>query len=212
MDEPFYGAYLFKTQKNHPLRNQIIRDMNTNYDEIAKTCSKSDFHGKILYQKQMAQHITPELNLKFLDGMHNIFLIRKPEYVVRSFNEKVEEFDLEDIGVKQQFRLFQYLLAKTGQTPFVFSSSDLLNDPEKVLSQICKRVGIKFTDKMLSWPEGPHPDDGIWGKIWYHNTNKSTCFMREKQKEIFLTGYQKLIVKKAYPYYEKLYSFRKNSS
>ena len=29
MDEPFYGAYLFKTQKNHPLRNQIIRDMNT---------------------------------------------------------------------------------------------------------------------------------------------------------------------------------------
>ena len=209
MDEPFYGAYLFKTRKCHPLRDEIIKTMSTNYNEIARLCSESNFSGKILYQKQMAHHICPELDLRFLDKVHNIFLIREPEYVVRSFNEQVESFKLEDIGIMQQLRIFEYLLEKTGTTPFVFSASDLLTDPEETLRKICKHVGIKFSEKMLSWPEGPHPDDGIWGKIWYHNTNKSTSFIFRHPRKVNLTNYQKLIVDQAYPYYQKLDSFRR---
>ncbi len=207
LDEPFYGAYLLKTKKQHPLRNEILQAMNTDYNEIAKICSSSKFESDILYQKQMAHHIPPEMNLEFLDKIHNIFLIRKPEYVVKSFNEKIESFDLEDIGVGQQYQLFEYLKKKKGEVPFVFSSSDLLKDPEKILIQICKNVGIRFTEKMLSWPEGPHPDDGIWGKIWYNNTVKSTRFISENKEDVFLTDYQKSIVEKAYPYYKKLESY-----
>ena len=65
MDEPFYGAYLFKTRKYHPLRDEIIKNMSTNYNEIAKRCSESNFLEKILYQKQMAHHILSEIDLKF---------------------------------------------------------------------------------------------------------------------------------------------------
>ena len=209
MDEPFYGAYLFKTRKCHPLRDEIIKNMSTNYNEIAKRCSESNFSEKILYQKQMAHHLCSELDLKFLDRVHNIFLIREPEYVVRSFNEKVENFGLEDIGIKQQLRIFEYLLEKTGRAPFVFSSSDLLAKPEETLRKICKHAGIKFSKKMLSWPKGPHPDDGIWGKIWYHNTNKSTSFISGNSRKVNLTVYQKSIVDQAYPYYQKLDTFRR---
>ena len=209
MDEPFYGAYLFKTGKCHPLRDAIIETMSTNYNEIARACSESNFSGQILYQKQMAHHICPELDLRFLDNVHNIFLIREPEYVVRSFNEKVESFGLEDIGIKQQLRIFEYLSDKTGRAPFVFSSSDLLAKPEEILRKICKHAEIKFSEKMLSWPEGPHPDDGIWGQIWYHNTNKGTSFISGNSRKVNLTVYQKLIVDQAYPYYQKLDAFRR---
>ena len=62
--------------------------MSTNFDEIATFCGYSHFDGAIFYQKQMAHHICEDLDLKFLTKLHNVFLIRKPEYVVRSFNEK----------------------------------------------------------------------------------------------------------------------------
>ena len=62
--------------------------------------------------------------------------------------------------------------------------------------------------KMLSWPRGPHPDDGVWGRVWYENTNKSTCFIQQTNKEILLSDYQKSIVDSAYTYYEKLESFK----
>ena len=70
------------------------------------------------------------LMLDFLQS----FKVSKP-IVVRSFNEKVESFGLEDIGIKQQLRIFEYILEKTGRTPFVFSSSDLLTNPEETLQK-----------------------------------------------------------------------------
>ena len=29
---------------------------------------------------------------------------------------------------------------------------------------------------MLSWPPGPHPDDGVWGAHWYNAVIGSTRF------------------------------------
>ena len=63
---------------------------------------------------------------------------------------------------------------------------------------------------MLSWPRGPHPDDGVWGRVWYENTNKSTCFIQQTNKENLLSDYQKSIVNSAYTYYEKLESFKQS--
>ena len=208
IDEPFYGAYLQRTGKQHPLRDEIVKLMSTNFDEIATFCGYSHFDGAIFYQKQMAHHICEDLDLKFLTKLHNVFLIRKPEYVVRSFNEKVESFGLEDIGIKQQVRLFEYIVDKTGKIPLVVSSSDLLDSPERFLRNLCSSLDIEFNKKMLSWPRGPHPDDGVWGRVWYENTNKSTCFIQQTNKEILLSDYQKSIVDSAYTYYEKLASFK----
>jgi len=32
---------------------------------------------------------------------------------------------------------------------------------------------------MLSWPKGPHLNDGIWGKHWYKNINNSQKFSKK---------------------------------
>ena len=98
------------------------------------------------------------------------------------------------------------------KAPFaVVSSSDLLDSPESFLRNLCSSLDIGFNKKMLSWPRGPHPDDGVWGRVWYENTNKSTCFIQQTNKEILLSDYQKSIVDSAYTYYKKLESFKQES-
>ena len=34
MDEPFYGAYLKKTNKKHPMIDEVISSMNTSYKSV----------------------------------------------------------------------------------------------------------------------------------------------------------------------------------
>ncbi len=209
LDEPFYGAYLHRSSKMHPLREEIIASMSTSYEEVSKICSDFCFNKKVLYQKQMAHHIFSDLDLSFLDNIYNVFLIRKPEHVVKSFNEKVENFELDDIGIKQQVTLFEYLLNRNEVPPLVIASADLLDHPESVLKNMCKYAGIGFREEMLFWPKGPHPDDGTWGSVWYENTYKSSCFIKERITYPNLTDYQKSIVEMAYPFYERLKNFIK---
>ena len=38
LDEPFYGAYLKKTNKNHPMMDQIIATMDTSYKSVEQKC------------------------------------------------------------------------------------------------------------------------------------------------------------------------------
>ena len=64
---------------------------------------------------------------------------------------------------------------------------------------------------MLSWPKGPHPDDGIWGSVWYEKTYKSSSFIGENRVYPKLTDYQKSVVDMAYPFYDRLNSFVKFS-
>ena len=51
-----------------------------------------------------------------------------------------------------------------------------------MLSKVCERLGIEFTDRMLQWEKGPRPYDGVWAKHWYDTVNASTGFARRTQK------------------------------
>ena len=60
----------------------------------------------------------------------------------------------------------------------VIESSELLDNPEKILSQWCSKINIKFDKSMLKWEKGNHPNDGIWWKHWYDNVINTNKFSR----------------------------------
>jgi hypothetical protein len=68
----------------------------------------------------------------------------------------------------------------------VLDAKRLLLDPESVLGALCDLLGIGWDPAMLSWPAGPHPEDGIWAKYWYDNVQRSTGFApyRPKSAEV----------------------------
>ena len=55
-DEPFYAYYLFKTQLNHPMKNEIIKNYPCTQSEIIKRITNNP-RNKIYYQKHMTHHI-----------------------------------------------------------------------------------------------------------------------------------------------------------
>ena len=204
LDEPFYASYLIKTKKNHPMRNEVISSQLNNIDDVKNLCQlKLD---GITYQKHMTQHILDE-DLSWTESLCNCFLIRNPKEVVVSFKKSWGEGDFNDIGFKQQYDIFNYVLNHINDSPPVIDASNLRKNPKKVLQNLCKVINIDWDESMLSWKSGIQSYDGVWAKHWYKSVLDSTAFEPYKDKELKLNDDEKKIVDQAMPIYESLHKF-----
>ena len=61
---------------------------------------------------------------------------------------------------------------------------------------------------MLSWPKGPHRNDGIWGEHWYSNINSSQKFSKEIGDSSNKYEEFKSIYNDAIYYYKKIYNMQ----
>ena len=80
---------------------------------------------------------------------------------------------------EQQNKIFDFVIKNLDKNPIVIDAIDLVSNPKKILQQVCKRLKINFTTKMLSWPKGPRASDGLWGEYWYKNVWKTTSFIKK---------------------------------
>jgi len=177
VDEPFYAHYLQVTGIEHPGREEVIASQSTDWREVAAM-----LHGPvppgvaILYQKQMAHHLLPDMGREWLDGLTHAFLIRDPRPMIASLGGKLADFELEATGLPQQVEIFEHVVAREGRVPPVVDSADLLVRPEPVLRALCAALDVPFSDRMLWWPRGRRATDGIWAKYWYERVEQSTGF------------------------------------
>ena len=90
-DEPFYPYFLYSTGTDHPLREEVIEGGETDSKKIIDIIT-GPIPGskKIWYQKHMAHHILPEIDLKWMSKMKNCLLIRHPQYVITSYLKRNE--------------------------------------------------------------------------------------------------------------------------
>ena len=98
--------------------------------------------------------------------------------------------------------------AREAILPYFRKNIDVSNKDKEAFAPVTEadKAGEDAIRQVISFYR---PDDGIWGKIWYHNTNKSTSFISGNSRKVNLTAYQKSIVDQAYPYYQKLDIFRR---
>lgn len=174
-DEPFYAAYLAQTGLQHPMRAAVLASQPTQPDQVVLT---GDQPTPIWYQKHMTQHMLPQMPTDWMTGCRHAFLIRHPARVIGSYARKRESPSLDDIGFTQQWRLFDHVCQTTGTAPPVVDSADIRANPGPLLRRLCATLGISFTDRMLHWPKGPKPEDGVWAPVWYQAVHASTGFDR----------------------------------
>lgn len=206
VDEPFYAHYLLANPHiDHPGRDEIIRHHDTDPQRVIAELTKP-LPGDIdlYYQKHMCQHMIEGVSIEWLSLATHVFLIRNPRDVIRSFAKVMPDVKLEDIGLARQLDLYNRVRDQSGQTPVVIDSDDVLERPEAVLRQLCDRVGLEFSDKMLSWTPGPREYDGVWAKYWYSGVNDSTKFERRTPTTDPVPTRLEGLVEEAMPYYEKL--------
>jgi hypothetical protein len=210
IDEPLYAAYLMETGLDHPGRDEVITDGETDWERVVEHLLGPVPGGKpIWYQKHMSHHLLPEMDREWIHTLANVFLIRDPDEVVVSYVKSRKEIAPEDIGVLQQAELFDELAERRGEPPPVIDAGDFLRDPEAHLRALCERLGVPFSERMLRWPAGPRDSDGVWAPHWYDAVLKSTGFERPGAKEkIVPTGEAADVADACRPAYERLYGYR----
>jgi hypothetical protein len=182
-DEPFYPYYLKATGRNHPGRDEVIANGETDWRKVIAQLTGDVPGGKALYyQKQMTHHLLPEIDRSWLDAVTNCFLIRDPAEVIVSYIKKNDDLTLEEIGFVQQAEVFDWVREHTGAIPPVIDAHDVLENPERILRLLCEAIGVDFTEAMLSWPPGLRETDGSWAKHWYNEVATSTGFRKPAER------------------------------
>jgi hypothetical protein len=210
VDEPFYAASLAATGADHPMRDAILAAQPRDPVIVAESLVGPVPGGRpVFYQKHMTHHMQPGFPLGWTHEVASAFLIRAPEAVLASYAQKWDRVTLEAIGVPMQVELFERAADRLGYAPPVVDAADVLENPRGTLSALCEALGIGFSERMLSWPPGRRPSDGVWAPAWYDAVERSTGFGPPRTE----AGPRKLpddlrsIADRARPAYERLKAF-----
>lgn len=204
-DEPFYAAYLAATGIVHPMNDAVLASQPRDPHRVAADMLGPVPGGRpVWYQKHMAHHMVDGFPLGWMDGVTNVFLLRSPERVLASYAQKREDVSLRDIGFAEQAALFDRVADRLGRAPPVVDSEDVRRDPRGTLSALCAVIGLPFTEAMLSWPRGQHPDDGVWAPHWYGAIFDSTGFAPPDEKVVELPEQLRRIADEARVFYERM--------
>ena len=208
-DEPLYAHYLKQTRREHPGADEVIAAGETDLSKVITWLTGPIPGGKrIFYQKHMAHHLLPGMDLAWVGKLTNCFLIREPREVLASFIQLVPDAVLNDTGFPQQLALFENERRRTGKIPPVLDARDVLNDPRKLLSNLCDLLGIQFTDRMLSWPPGLRDTDGVWAKYWYKEVQTTTSFQPYRPKDRVVPEELRDVLRECEKCYQTLHAHR----
>ena len=209
VDEPLYAAYLFATARSHAGRDEVIAAGPTDPAEaIGRLLGPVPGRKRIFYQKHMTHHLLPDMDRSWLARLTNCFLIRDPTMVLTSLVKHVPDLQLADTGFPQQAEIFDRVREESGQIPPVLDAADVLRDPRRMLTILCERLGIEFTDRMLSWERGLRDTDGVWAKYWYKEVVHTTGFGPYQPKSEPVPARLHGILEECRHYYQRLYVHR----
>jgi hypothetical protein len=177
VDEPFYAAYLARTGIIHPMRAEVLASQPQDPAAvIAALLGPVPEGAAVFYQKHMTHHMIDSIGLEWMAGCDNVFLIRAPERVVASYARKRSEANFADLGFARQAALFDREADRLGRAPLVIDADDVLADAQGLLQCLCAALAIPFSARMLHWPPGRRPTDGVWAAHWYQAVEESTGF------------------------------------
>ncbi len=208
-DEPLYAHYLLEHGHDHPGRREIVDHHESNAEKVITWLTGEIPNGhSIWYQKQMAHHLIDDVPRDWLKGVTNIFLIREPGEMITSLMQILPEPRLLDTGLPQQVEIFDRVRKTQSHVPPVIDARDVLLDPDRMLRLLCDRLGVQYSERMLSWPAGRRETDGVWAQHWYSAVERSTGFQPYKRKDIDVPEKLQPVLNEAQHLYDSLYSQR----
>lgn len=205
VDEPLYAHYLARTGVEHPAVQDVIAAQDADGDHVVETIILGPSPTQVRFFKHMAHHLIG-LDLAFLDRVENVILTRDPAQMLTSLVHQVPNPTLEGTSLPTQVSLVERA-ERLGKRPLVLDARLLLLDPEGVLKELCAALGLPWEEAMLSWPEGPKPEDGVWAPHWYDNVHRSRGFGRYREKDEPVPARLTGLLAECRPLYERLLAY-----
>ncbi len=209
-DEPLYAHYLTRTaDRRHPGYDETLANHDAELLSVIRWLTGPIPQERpIFYQKQMAHHLLPEVELEWIDGLTSAFLIRDPREMLTSLLEFLPDPRVEDTGLPQQAALFERVRQRTGLTPPVLDAADVLRNPRRMLALLCDAVDVPFREEMLKWAPGPRDTDGAWAPFWYAKVYETTTFAPYKSKGVDVPERLAGVLAECERLYQQLYTHR----
>ena len=177
VDEPFYGDYLTRFPEiNHPGRMDILKSMQTQHQQVIDDIYSQVDKSTLLFIKNMSHHIA-DADLKWMQDHKVFMLIRDPARVIRSFTKVIANPTPTDIGIIQQWNIYQ-TLTEMGLNVPVVNTDKFLQSPETQMPLLCQAIDIPYHSAMLQWKPGARAVDGIWAPHWYQSVHQSSGFKK----------------------------------
>lgn len=205
VDEPLYGHYLATTGAEHPGREVVLLEMETDGEKVVRDVILGPCDTPVRFFKNMAHHLRG-LDRDFLDEIDNAILTRDPREMLPSLVRRIPEPVLADTGLEEQVEIMEHELG-AGRRPVVLDARRLLGNPPAVLRDACRRLGIRFEPGMLSWEAGAKPEDGVWAEWWYENVRRSTGFDAYRPKDEPFPERLQPLLEACQPLYERLLAY-----
>ena len=202
MDEPFYAYYLAHTGKQHPGRQDVLDEMPSDPALVLEQIHEASKKYDHVFIKNMGHHML-DLPLLQFNNFSHVILIRNPKRIIASLTKVLDNLELLDIAVAEQWKYYNKLKS-LGSKVVVVDSTEILKNPEFVLRNLCQQLGIKFMDEMISWKAGSRPIDGSWAPYYYAGTHRSTGFGAYEEKDVKLSSNDYDLYEKALVYYKQL--------
>ncbi|XTZ15352.1 HAD family hydrolase [Micromonospora echinospora] len=200
VDEPLYAYYLTCKNVDDPGRDEVLATRSADWREVVRRLTHDPLPPgpTVFYQKHMAQHVLPEVDLAAFRGLRHAFLIRHPAEMLASYHAVQLRPTVEELGLHRQVELY-----RTFGGPVV-DSGDLVRAPRLVLESLCAALGVPFDDGMLSWPAGRRETDGVWGRYWYRSVWESTGFQQPRTADRPLPPELRALLDECLPLYEEM--------
>lgn len=201
VDEPLYAHYLYQTGIAHPGAGEVIEAGETDAGVVvARLTAPPPEAYQFMYQKHMAHHLLPGMDLGWVEGLTNALLVREPREMLTSLLEVLPNPDLDATGLPAQIELQGRF---DGGLPVVDSRA-VLEQPDGMLRALCGALGVTFSNRMLSWEPGPRATDGVWAKYWYANVERSTGFAPYTRKAAEVPSRHLPLLKQCEAMYQRL--------
>jgi hypothetical protein len=171
-DEPFSEHYYFGPDKVSPRYAEVRPEAGPG--AILERLEAAARRGPV-FVKDMAYHVAGVASPAFAGRFTNTFLIRDPARSVASLARMWPDFTDEETGYAALAALVGHAEA-AGQDPVIIDSDDLCRSPEAVIAAWCRRVGIDFLPRALTWAPGMQEEWRLWPE-WYGATSRSTGFV-----------------------------------
>lgn len=183
LDEPLYRQWLIDNpQAPRPYRDAMIdgapgwEKEQFSLEERLSTLINN--HQSVVFCKHMAKHAPQFVFSQYPDSdtvrHKHVLLVRDPVAVLSSWKQSSEVHG-EHIPTASEIGLLDllHIQAKVQNQAVVLDSDDLVQNPPKVLQELCGSLDIPYTEQMMSWKSGPHECDGPWAPWWYHQVHQS---------------------------------------
>lgn len=111
----------------------------------------------------------------FLDEVTHTFCVRHPADAIASHFAVNPGLGVDEIGYGRLWELYEAVVARTGATPVVIDTDDLVRAPDATVRAYCGATGIPFLPHALSWDPGMRAD---WRRThrWHERTSATTGF------------------------------------